>query len=77
MVSLVSTNNEEIVSVVDFSSEEEEQKSEIENLEFKITFENNNNEFLQSGITHKNPDFHSQTYASIDRELHLPPPEQA
>jgi hypothetical protein len=75
VVSLVSTNNEDIVSIIDFSSEEEEQKSEIENLEFKITFENDSNLFHHSGLTLKSPIFYSENYASIDRELHLPPPE--
>ncbi len=76
IVSLVSTNNENIVSIIDFSSEEEEQKSEVENLEFKITFENDNNIFHHSRATLKSLIFYPENYASIAKELHLPPPEQ-
>lgn len=75
VISLVSTDKQEIVSIIDFSGEEEEQKSEIENLEFKITFENNNSIFIQTGIISKIPEFDFLKYSSIDRELHLPPPE--
>lgn len=75
-ISLVSTDEQEIISVLDFSSEEEEQKSEIENLEFKITFENDNTIFIQTGIISKISEFNFLKYSSIARELHLPPPEQ-
>ena len=74
-VSLISTDNKELVSVMDFSGEEEEKKSEIENLEFKIVFENNSNFFSYTKITKKILIFNSIDYSSIDRELHLPPPE--
>ena len=74
-ISLVYSDSIEISSVIDFSGEEEEQKSEIENLEFKITLENESNLFHFSRVSIKTSFFNSLHYSSIDRELHLPPPE--
>jgi hypothetical protein len=76
VVSFVSLDKQEIASIIDFSSEEEEQKSEIENLEFKITFENSTNLFLCTSAVKNTSIFYAQEYTSIDKELHLPPPEQ-
>jgi len=75
-VSLVFSDNIEISSIIDFSGEEEEQKSEIENLEIKTTLENDHNLFLFSRESIKVSFFNSLQYSSIDRELHFPPPEQ-
>lgn len=74
-ISLVSSDSIEISSIIDFSGEEEEQKSEIENLEIKTTLENNHNLFHFSRGPIKVSFFNSLQYSSIDRELHLPPPE--
>jgi len=75
VISLTSTNKEDIMSIIDFSGEEEEQKSEVENLELKITFENNTNLVLSTRYSKKAHSFYTLNYSSIDRELHLPPPE--
>ena len=75
-IGLVSSDNMEISSLIDFSGEEEEQKIEIENLEIKTTLDNDSNQyhFLRKPI--KVSFFNSLQYSSIDRELHLPPPER-
>lgn len=74
-LSLVSSDSIEISSIIDFSGDEEEQKSEIENLEIKTTLENDHNLFHFSRASIKVSFFNSLQYSSIDRELHLPPPE--
>lgn len=76
-ISLVYSDSIEISSVIDFSGEEEEPKGEIENLEFKTTLENDNNLLHFSRASIKTSFFNSLHYSSIDRELHLPPPEHA
>jgi len=75
-LSLVSSDNIEISSLIDFSGEEEEQKSEIETLEIKTTFENSHSLFHFSRGSIKASFFNALQYSSIDRELHLPPPER-
>jgi len=75
-LSLVSSDDIEISSLIDFSGEEEEQKSEIENLEIKTTFENDYKIFHFPMVPRKISFFNSMQYSSIDRELHLPPPER-
>ena len=76
-IGLVSSDSMEISSLIDFSGEEEEQKIEIENLEIKTTLEYDNNQFHFLGESIKASFFNSLQYSSIDRELHLPPPERA
>ena len=75
-ISLVSSDSIEISSIIDFSGEEEEQKSEIENLEIKTTLEKDHNLSHFSSASIKVSFFNALQYSSIDRELHLPPPEQ-
>lgn len=76
VICLVSNDNQEIVSILDFSGEEEEQKSEIENLELKLTFSENSSPYLIKGYSTRAHDSYSINYSSVDNELHSPPPEQ-